>query len=39
MNSQTLDGLLDIELPITVRLGSAQMSLGDVIGLNAGSLV
>ncbi|MGD0774332.1 MAG: flagellar motor switch protein FliN [Candidatus Solibacter sp.] len=39
MNSQTLDVLLDIELPITVRFGSAQMTFGDVIGLNVGSLV
>jgi flagellar motor switch protein FliN/FliY len=39
MNSQTLDVLLDIELPVTVRVGSAQMTFGDVMGLNAGSLV
>jgi flagellar motor switch protein FliN/FliY len=39
MNSQTLDVLLDIELPVTVRFGSAQMTFGDVMGLNAGSLV
>jgi flagellar motor switch protein FliN/FliY len=39
MNSQTLDALLDIELPVTVRLGSAQMTFGDVLGLNTGSLV
>jgi flagellar motor switch protein FliN len=39
MKSQTLDVLLDIELPLTVRLGSAQMTFGEVMGLNAGSLV
>lgn len=37
--SQTLDVLLDIELPVTVRLGSAEMTFGDVMGLGAGSLV
>jgi flagellar motor switch protein FliN/FliY len=30
---------LDIELPVTVRLGSAQMTFGEVLRLNAGSLV
>ncbi|SPE23305.1 Flagellar motor switch phosphatase FliY (fragment) [Candidatus Sulfopaludibacter sp. SbA3] len=39
MNSPTLDVLLDIELPVTVRFGSAQMTFGDVMGLNAGALV
>ena len=39
MNSQTLDVLLDIELPVTVRFGSAQMTFGDVMGLSTGSLV
>ena len=39
MNSQTLDVLLDIEMPVTVRIGSAKMTFGDVIGLNTGSLV
>jgi flagellar motor switch protein FliN len=39
MKSQTLDVLLDIELPVTVRLGSTQMTFADVMGLNAGSLV
>lgn len=39
MKSQTMDVLLDIELPVTVRLGSAQMTFGEVMGLNAGSLV
>jgi flagellar motor switch protein FliN len=39
MKSQTMDVLLDIELPVTVRLGSAQMTFGEVMGLTAGSLV
>jgi len=39
MNSQTLDVLLDVELPVTIRLGTAQMTFGDVIDFNAGSLV
>jgi len=39
MKSQALDLLLDIELPVTVRLGSSQMTFGDVMGLSAGSLV
>lgn len=39
MNSQTLDVLLDVELPVTVRLGSAQMTFGDVMALNTGSTV
>jgi flagellar motor switch protein FliN len=39
MKTQTLDVLLDIELPVTVRLGSAQMTFGDVMSLNTGSLV
>ena len=39
MKPQTLDVLLDVELPVTVRLGSAQVTFGDVMDLNAGSLV
>jgi len=39
MKSQTLDVLLDIELPVTVRLGSTQLTFADVMRLNAGSLV
>jgi flagellar motor switch protein FliN/FliY len=39
MNSQTLDVLLDIEMPVNVRVGSAQMTFGDVLGLNIGSVV
>jgi len=38
MSSQTLDVLLDIEMPVTVRIASAQMTFGDVLGLNTGSL-
>jgi len=39
MNSPTLDVLLDIELPVTIRFGSRQMTFGDILNLNAGSLV
>jgi flagellar motor switch protein FliN/FliY len=39
MNAQTVDALLDVELPVTIRLGMAQMTFGDVMGFNAGSLV
>jgi flagellar motor switch protein FliN/FliY len=39
MTSATFDVLLDIELPVTVRLGSTQLTFGQVIGLNTGSLV
>ncbi|MGA2722552.1 MAG: flagellar motor switch protein FliN [Bryobacteraceae bacterium] len=39
MKPHTLDVLLDVELPVTVRLGSAQVTFGDVMGLNAGSLL
>ena len=39
MKSQAMDVLMDIELPVTVRLGSAQMTFGEVMGLSAGSLV
>jgi flagellar motor switch protein FliN/FliY len=39
MKPQTLDALLDVELPVTIRLGSAQVTFGDVLGLHAGSLV
>ncbi len=35
MKPQTLDVLLDVELPVTIRLGSAQVTFGDVMGLNA----
>jgi flagellar motor switch protein FliN/FliY len=39
MKTQSLEMLLDIELPLTVRLGSAQMTFGEVMGLNAGSVL
>lgn len=39
MKPQTMDVLLDVELPVTVRLGSVPVPLGLVMGLNAGSLV
>jgi flagellar motor switch protein FliN/FliY len=39
MKPQNLDVLLDIELPVTVRLGSVQMAFGDVMSLHTGSLV
>lgn len=39
MSAQALDLLLDIDLPVTVRLGSAQMTFGEIMGLNAGSMV
>ena len=39
MKSQNLDVLLDIELPVTVRLGCTQMTFADVMNLNSGSLV
>ena len=41
-NSQsgsTLDMLLDIELPVTLRFGRTQMILSDVIDLNRGSVI
>ncbi len=34
-----LDMLMDIELPVTLRFGSAQMALRDIVGLSAGSVV
>jgi flagellar motor switch protein FliN len=39
MNAQALDVLLDVELPVTVRLGATQVNFGDVAGFNTGSLV
>ena len=39
MNSQTLDVLMDVELPVTVRFGSAQMTFGDVMALRTGALL
>lgn len=34
-----LDGLLDIELPLTLRFGSKRMVLGEIIGLDPGSVI
>jgi flagellar motor switch protein FliN/FliY len=34
-----LDLLKDIELPVTLRFGSAQMSLRDLAGLSAGAVI
>jgi flagellar motor switch protein FliN len=39
MNPQTLAVLLDVELPVTIRLGAAQVTFGDVMGFNTGSQV
>jgi len=38
MNSH-MDALLDVELPVTVRFGSTQMSLEDVMRLERGSAI
>jgi flagellar motor switch protein FliN/FliY len=38
-NGGTLDLLLDMELPLTVRFGSARMPLSDVMKLTAGSVI
>lgn len=35
----TLDLLLDMELPLTVRFGSARMPLSDILTLTAGSVI
>jgi flagellar motor switch protein FliN/FliY len=37
--SSTLDVLLDIELPVTIRFGRTEMALDRVIGLNTGSVI
>ena len=39
MNSPTLDVLLDIELPLTVRFGGTEMTFGEILSLDAGSVV
>lgn len=39
LNSKTLDLLLDVELPVTVSFGRAQLPLQDVLKLTAGSIV
>ena len=38
-NSKTLDLLLDVELPVSVSFGRAQLALKDVIKLTTGSIV
>ena len=38
-NGGTLELLLDMELPLTVRFGSARMSLSDLMKLTAGSVI
>jgi len=35
----SLDVLLDIELPLTLRFGGASLSLGEVMALTSGSLI
>ncbi len=37
--STTLDVLMDIELPVTLRFGRTQMTLNEVIDLNTGSVI
>jgi len=39
MNSQTFDVLLDVELPLTIRFGSTDLTFGEIMGLETGSLV
>ena len=36
---QNLDMVLDLELPLTVRLGTAALNVGDALGLDSGSVV
>lgn len=38
-SSKTLDTLLDVELPVSISFGRAQLPLKDVIKLNTGSIV
>jgi flagellar motor switch protein FliN/FliY len=38
-NSKTLDLLLDVELPVSVSFGRAELPLKDVLKLNTGSIV
>jgi flagellar motor switch protein FliN/FliY len=38
-NGGALDLLLDMELPLTVRFGSARMPLSEILKLTAGSLI
>ena len=36
---QNLELVLDLELPLTARLGSAAVTVGDALGLDSGSVV
>ena len=38
-STPTLDVLLDIELPVTLRFGGASLSLGEVMALASGSVI
>ena len=38
-SNPTLDVLLDIELPVTLRFGGASLSLGEVMALASGSVI
>ena len=38
-NSRTLDLLLEVELPVSVSFGRAQLPLKEVLKLNSGSIV
>lgn len=35
----SMDVLLDVELPLTLRFGSTQLPFGEVMTLNSGSLI
>jgi flagellar motor switch protein FliN/FliY len=37
--SGTLDLLMDMELPVLIRFGTTRMLLGDLLRLNAGSVI
>jgi flagellar motor switch protein FliN/FliY len=38
-NTGTMDLLMDVELPVTVRFGSTRMLLRDLLKLTAGSII
>ena len=38
-SAPSMDVLLDVELPLTLRFGSTQMAFGEVMGLSSGSLI
>lgn len=38
-NTPSLDFLLDVPIKLTVELGSSQISMGDLLQLNVGSVV